>query len=316
MKNGVNNSVAKKDKVEYTLHENAHNATDGNTVKINSATQLCAVMGNPVAHSFSPALHNAAFEALKLNYVYVAFRVEDVAGALTGMRALPTFRGMSVTIPHKVEVMRYLDEIDPMARHVGCVNTITNEHGRLFGSITDGVGTLRAFEEAGVSLEGRRVLFAGAGGAVRAVAFAMAEKARPAGITILGRTRSRVETLVRDLQAASATPITAGDLAAGIPGAMATHDVVIQGTPLGMFGHETDQSSIPVEYLRPEQVVFDMVYRPLKTRLIEAAEAAGCKVVLGLEMLLHQAVLQFESWTGVRAPEEVMRAALRKEVQV
>jgi len=307
--------LLKKSELGILRHEIAHNATGGNSVKINTATQLCAVIGNPVAHSFSPALHNAAFEALKLNYIYVAFRVEDVAGALTGMRALPSFRGMSVTIPHKVAVMPYLDEIDPLAQHVGCVNTITNEQGRLLGSITDGVGTLRAFDEAGVSLEGKRVLFAGAGGAVRAVAFAMAEKARPAGITILGRTRSRVESLVRDLRETSPTPITAGDLATEVPKAMAAHEVVVQGTPLGMFGHETDESSIPVEYLRPEQVVFDMVYRPVKTRLIEAAEMAGCKVVLGMEMLLHQAVLQFESWTGVRAPEEVMRAALRKEVQ-
>ncbi len=300
----------------YTSYEIAKNATGGNTVKINAATQLCAVIGNPVAHSLSPAMHNAAFAALNLNYVYVAFCVENVEGALSGMRALPGFRGMSVTIPHKEAVMPYLDEIDPLARHVGCVNTITNEAGRLRGSITDGIGTLRAFVEAGVALEGKRVLFVGAGGAVRAVAFAMAEQSRPAAITLLGRTRSRVETLARDLREASDTPVFAGDMKADIARAMAEHDVVVQGTPMGMVGHETESSSVPVELLRPEQVVFDMVYRPSKTRLITAAAQAGCKVVPGLEMLLHQAALQFELWTGVRAPLEVMREALGKEVQL
>jgi len=300
----------------YTSSEIAKNETGGNTVKIDAATQLCAVIGNPVAHSLSPAMHNAAFAALKLNYVYVAFCVEDVEGALAGMRALPSFRGMSVTIPHKEAVMPHLDEIDSLARHVGCVNTITNVAGCLRGSITDGTGTLRAFEEAGVALEGKRVLFVGAGGAVRAVAFAMAEQSRPAVITLLGRTRSRVEALARDLREASATPVSVGDMMTDMDKAMAEHEVVVQGTPLGMFGHETDRSSVPVELLRPEQVVFDMVYRPLKTRLITAAEQAGCKVVLGLEMLVHQAALQFELWTGVRAPLDVMREALGKEVQL
>jgi len=114
-------------------------------------------------------MHNAAFEAAGLNYVYVAFRVEDVAGCLAGMRALSTLRGMSVTIPHKRAVMAHLDEIEPLAEHVGSVNTVTNENGRLIGSTTDGPGTLRAFQDAGIGLQGRRVLFLGAGGAVRAV---------------------------------------------------------------------------------------------------------------------------------------------------
>ena len=277
---------------------------------IDTVTRLCAVIGNPVAHSLSPCIHNAAFEAAGLNYVYVAFQVEDVAGCLAGMRALPSFRGMSVTIPHKIAVMAHLDEIDPMAVNVGSVNTIVNEGGRLIGSTTDGLGTLRAFEEAGISLKGKRVLFVGAGGAVRSVAFALAKRAGVTGVTILGRTESRVTTLVNDLKAKTDVAIHGGCLPQDLELAMAEYDLVIQGTPVGMYPHGMDETMVPARWLRRDQVVLDMVYRPLKTRFIREAEAAGCRTILGVEMLLHQAVLQFEAWTGVSAPLEVMRKAL------
>lgn len=276
---------------------------------VDTATQLCAVIGNPVEHSLSPAIHNAAFESAGLNYVYVAFRVEDVHGCLMGMRALEGFRGMSVTIPHKLAVMEFLDEIDPMARRVGSVNTIVKEAGRLIGSTTDGPGTLRAFADAGVSLEGKRVLFLGAGGAVRAVAFAMVELARVDRVTILGRTTSRVENLVNDLRLHSSVEIIAGSLSnrfAAVP----EHDVIINGTPTGMYPSNQDETLVTAEMLRSEQVVFDMVYRPLRTRLLQEAEAAGCRTIEGIEMLLNQAVLQFELWTGMPAPYEAMRRAV------
>lgn len=277
---------------------------------IDTETRLCAVIGNPVAHSLSPAMHNAAFEAAGLNYVYAAFKVEDVAGCLAGMRALSGFRGMSVTIPHKIAVMAHLDEIDPMARDVGSVNTIVNENGRLIGSTTDGLGAWRAFRDAGVALAGERVLFVGSGGAVRSVAFALANRAGVAGITILGRTENRVEKLVGDLRAKTAAPIEGGGLPGDLEAAMAEHGVVIQGTPIGMYPHGMGETLIPAGFLRPGQAVFDMVYRPLKTRLIREAEAKGCRTILGLEMLLHQAVLQFEAWTSVPAPHAIMRQAL------
>lgn len=282
---------------------------------IDTATRVCAVIGNPVEHSLSPPIHNAAFEAAGLNYVYVAFRVEDVAACLAGMRAFDGFRGMSVTIPHKLAVMRHLDEIDPMAVKVGSVNTITHEGHRLVGSTTDGPGTLRAFQEAEVSLAGKRIVFVGSGGAVRAVAFAMADLAGAAHITILGRTATRVEGLVGDLRARTGASVAGGSLANDLTEAMASHDIVIQGTPLGMFPHAVDETAIPKMLLRPEHVVFDMVYRPFKTRLLREAEAVGCATIPGLEMLLNQAVLQFETWTGVAAPRDVMRAALVRALE-
>ncbi len=277
---------------------------------IDAHTKLCAVIGNPVEHSLSPAIHNAAFQSLNLNYVYVAFHVMDVAGCLAGMRALPSFRGMSVTIPHKRAVMDYLDVVDPMAVRVGAVNTITNEGGRLNGTTTDGPGALRAFAEADVSLVGKRILFLGAGGAVRSVAFAMAERANAAQITVLGRTASRVKELGGDLRAKTSADIATGDLGGDLAAAMTAHDVIVQGTSIGMYPNATEDSPIPCECLRTDHVVFDMVYRPLKTRLVREAEAAGCTTILGVEMLLHQAALQFEQWTGEKAPLLVMRRVL------
>jgi shikimate dehydrogenase len=277
---------------------------------ITTNTQLCAVIGNPVAHSLSPAIHNAAFAAKNTDAVYLAFHVEDVAAALTGMRALPSFRGLSVTIPHKTAVMAHLDEIDPMAQQVGCVNTVTQEKGRLIGSNTDGLGTLRAFEEAGCDLAGKRIAFLGAGGAVRAVAFAMAQKSNPAQITILGRSLSRLEALVDDLRAGTSATIEAGTMADDLGATVASHDVLIHGTPIGMYGHDEGRSAIPAALLRPSHTVFDMVYRPLKTRLIQDAQAVGATTIHGTEMLVNQAALQFETWMHEDAPREVMRDAL------
>lgn len=277
---------------------------------IDTHTQLCAVIGRPVGHSLSPAMHNAAFAAAGLNYVYLAFEVEDVPACLAGMRALPNFRGLSVTIPHKLAVMPHLDEIDPMAQRVGSVNTITNAGGRLIGTTTDGLGTLRAFDDAEISIPGKRVLFLGSGGAVRSVAFAFAERAAPAAITLLGRTPANVEALAGDLRAATPVPIAAGTLADDLAAALTSHDIIVQGTSVGMHGHDEGTSIVPAECLRPEHAVFDMVYRPLKTRLIQDAERVGCRVILGLDMLVNQAVLQFETWTGVPAPRDVMRTAL------
>lgn len=278
---------------------------------VDTATQVCAVIGNPVGHSLSPAIHNAAFQAAGLNYVYVAFRVEDVGACLAGMRACQGFRGMSVTIPHKSAVIPHLDELEPMAAAVGSVNTVVNENGRLIGSTTDGLGALHALSEAGVDLDGRRVLFLGAGGAVRSVAFAFLDRANLAGLTVLGRTAVRVQALVDELRArAGAVKVEAGDLRADLAGAMAEHDVIIQGTPAGMYPDWMSDTLAPAELLRPEHIVFDMVYRPIKTRLVREAEDAGCQVVLGLEMLLNQAALQFELWTNAPAPANAMRQAL------
>lgn len=277
---------------------------------IDTKTQLCGVIGNPVGHSQSPRLHNAGYAALELDFVYLAFEVSDVAGCLAGMRALPNFRGLSVTIPHKLAVMEHLDELEPMAEKVGSVNTITHEGERLIGSTTDGPGAVRAFDDAGVQLLGQRVLLLGAGGAVRAVAFAIAEMCNPAEITILGRTPGRVSSLVEDLRAKAPGAFAAGDIEADMERAMVEHEVIIQGTPIGMGPDRAGASCVPPETLSPDHVVFDMVYSPARTKLIADAEALGCTVIYGIEMLLNQAALAFERWTGKGAPLHAMRAAV------
>jgi len=277
---------------------------------ISPTTQLCAVIGDPVAHSMSPALDNAAFAARELDFVYTAFHLRDVPAALAGMRALGNFRGLSVTIPHKRAALAAVDTIDPVAERIGVINTVTNDNGVLRGMNTDGYGVLRAFEAAGVSLRGRRILLLGTGGAVRAAAFTLVDRAEPAGLTILGRTPEHVQTLVDAVQPVASMPVRGGHLVAEIGDAMGTHDVAIQGTPLGMAPERTGDSPVPAGLWRAEQVAFDMVYNPRETRLLREATAAGCITLPGLDMLLYQATLQFEAWTGVSAPVDIMRTAL------
>jgi shikimate dehydrogenase len=283
---------------------------------ISTATQLCAVIGHPVGHSLSPQIHNAAFQHLGLDYVYLAFDVTDLPAAMTGMRALPSFRGMSVTIPHKQGIIALLDEVDPTAARIGSVNTVINDNGRLLGLSTDGPGTLRSFEEAGVSLAGKRVLFLGTGGAARAVAFAMAEQGGVAAVTVAGRTPQNVNQLAADLGHSPADcELNTAGLGDGLPDLVSAHDVIINATPMGMAPESVGKTLVTSAMLRPGQVVFDMVYRPLETRLLQEAGDAGAIIVDGLSMLVNQAALQFEAWTGQQAPRDVMRQAALAALQ-
>lgn len=274
---------------------------------ITPRTRLCAVIGNPVAHSLSPAIHNAAYEALGLDFVYVAFRVEDLPRAIAGMRAFEGFRGLSVTIPHKIEVMGLVDEVAEVDRRIGAINTVVNEGGRLIGLGTDGPGALKALVAAGVRLEGRRVLLLGAGGAARAIAFTLARDAGPSALAILDVDDGLRERLAADLRAAGPVEVSSGRPdTAHLATSVAETDVVINCTPVGMHPHP-DASLVPPGLLRPDQAVFDIVYTPLETRLLADARARGCTVVSGVEMFVNQAVLQFVRFTGVEVPVEVMR---------
>ncbi len=279
---------------------------------IDAETGLCGVIGHPVGHSLSPRLHNAAIAAAGLNYVYLAFDIVDVAPFLAGMRATPSFRGLSVTIPHKLAVIPHLDSLDPLAAKIGSVNTVTNEDGKLVGSSTDGMGAVRAFDQAKIDLTGRRVLFLGSGGAVRAVAFTMADRCSVGKITILGRTPANATRLADDIHRATGRRVASGSLETDLRRAMEEHEIIIQGTPVGMDEERGGASFVPRETLHADHVVFDMVYRPHRTRLIADAEAAGAAVIHGIEMLIHQAALQFERWTGQPAPVTAMRAAVRE----
>jgi shikimate dehydrogenase len=223
------------------------------------------------------------------------------------MRALENFRGMSVTIPHKIEAMEYVDEIAEVDRSIGSINTIINENGRLVGFGTDGPGALKALVDAGVELDGKVVLMVGAGGASRAIAFTLARHAAVDQLILLDINDELRSGLTADLRAGTNTRIYSENLTdTSLATAMAHADVVINCTPIGMHPKE-DASVVPAALFRPGQAVFDIVYSPLETKLLAEARARGLKTVSGVEMFINQAVLQFQKFTGMDAPEEVMR---------
>jgi len=281
---------------------------------INCSTQVCAVIGNPIAHSLSPAIHNAAFEFLDLNFVYVACQVEDVKGALSGMRALKNFRGMSVTIPHKIEVMKYVDDISDVDRNIGSINTIIHDHDRLIGLGTDGTGALKALIDNGVEIDGKNILMLGAGGAARAISFTLAHNTRINELSILDIDEAQLSGLKNDLDTRTDAHVSSGLMDKNtLANEMKKADVIIHCTPIGMHPN-VDASLIPSEMFRPEQVVFDIVYTPLETKLLSDAKACGLKVIPGVEMFVNQAAIQFEHFTGVDAPVEVMRRVVMENL--
>ena len=274
---------------------------------ITTSTQFCAVIGNPVGHSLSPAIHNAAFAHLNLDFVYLACPVEDVKSALAGMRAIRTFRGLSVTIPHKMEALLHVDEVAEVDRSIGSINTVIHEQDKLIGLGTDGPAALKALADRQATPDGRHVLFLGAGGAARAIAFTLARLAKPKRITLLDINEKLLLGLQRDLQAGTPVPIEAELMQAkSLAAAMATADVVVHCTSVGMHPKE-DASLVPPTLFRAGQVVFDIVYTPLETKLLREARACGAQVIPGIEMFVNQAALQFRHFTGLEAPVDVMR---------
>lgn len=282
-------------------------------MNINSQTQLCGVLGNPVEHSLSPAIHNAAFQHLGLNYVYLAFRVEQIQDAVQGIRALGNLRGFSVTIPHKVSAMNCLDEIDDTARHIGAINTIVKTDDTLTGYNTDASGALQALRQAQTPLANTRVLVLGSGGAARAIAFGLALHEPIAGMTILGIVDDERATLAADLRKGTTISIEEAHLNEGtLESAIAQSQVLIHCTPLGMHP-KVDHTCVPQSLLKPHLTVMDIVYNPRETYLLREAKEVGCSTIPGLEMFLNQAVAQFELWTGQKAPTNVMREILEAQ---
>jgi shikimate dehydrogenase len=275
---------------------------------ISGKTRVCGVIGDPIEHSLSPIMHNAAFEALGLDYVFLAFKVKPacVADAVNGMRAL-NIRGLNVTMPHKKTVMANLDRIDLSAQIINSVNTVLNKENLLFGFNTDGVGAVKALRENGVELKGRKVLLLGAGGAARAIAYAMAKEADE--LTVLNRTVKQAQALTKLLEKTANKRIVAGSLSPeDIQQNLRDSDILINATSVGMKPHP-DETPVPPKLLRSNLSVMDIVYNPLETKLAKDAKAAGAKVVSGVEMLIYQGAASFEIWTSKSAPVEVMRKA-------
>ncbi len=261
-------------------------------MNISGTTRVHGIMGNPVSHSLSPAMHNAAFAATGENGVYVPFPVEDVAGAMVGFKALGV-RGISVTIPHKQAVIAHLDDLDPVAEKIGAVNTLVLSAGRLKGYNTDWLGANRALEDK-MALSGATVLLLGAGGSARAIGFGLLEAG--AQVIIASRTPEPGQALAKQLDC----PWHA---LADIPRLKA--DAVVNATSVGM-GRMADMSLVPADKIGDFPVVMDIVYAPLETRMLKEAKVAGCRTIDGLKMLLYQGAAQFELWTGRKAPVDVM----------
>jgi shikimate dehydrogenase len=280
-------------------------------MNITGKTSLVGVMGWPVEHSLSPAMHNAAFAAVGLNWTYVPLPVQpgDVEAALKGLAAL-NFVGCNVTVPHKQAVMRYMDELNEAAQITGAVNTIHLRDGKFCGANTDPSGFLNSLREAGCQPGGMRAVVLGAGGAARAVVYALAQ-AEADSVMVFNRTAERAAFLVDDLADAfpdsrlSFEPFTSAALAA-----LANRvDLVVNTTSVGMYPR-VDACPWPDDVPLPSNALFyDLVYNPLETVFLARARAAGATAIDGLGMLIHQGALAFETWTGRVAPLEAMRQA-------
>jgi shikimate dehydrogenase len=282
-------------------------------LELSGKTKVCAVLGDPIAHSLSPTMHNAAFEALGLDFVYLAFRVqiERLEAAISGAKQLG-IHGLNITMPCKEAVATYLDTVEPTARAVGAVNTVVNDNGEFVGHNTDGMGALKALEAHNAGPQGKRVLLLGAGGAGKAIAFHVAQEA--SGLDILNRSGEKASRLARALQERFSSKTTGSGLSpAKIRRKLASADIVINATSVGMHP-QADQSLVDPNWLRPDLMVMEVVYNPLETRLVKDAKRAGAKVVDGIEMLVHQGAAAFQMWTKQPAPVEVMRQAVLEKV--
>jgi shikimate dehydrogenase len=280
--------------------------------RIYGTTAVYALIGDPIDHSLSPIIQNVAFRSAGINAVYVALHVtrRSLRDAVKGLRASGV-KGFNVTAPHKVSVQPYLDRIEPSADAIGSVNTVINEKGKLRGYNTDGVGALRALEEAGVSPDGKSVLIFGAGGASRAIAYTLAHRA--SSIRVVNRTVAKSKQLVLRIRRKLHVNVEYASISDKmLKDFVEQSNIMINASSMGMEG--VSIPPVAVEWLRHDQCVFDIVYKPHHTRLLELAGLAGAKSVNGLDMLINQGACAFELWTGRRAPIIEMRRAMSQNM--
>jgi shikimate dehydrogenase len=280
-------------------------------MKLTGKTAVYGIIGHPVKHSLSPLMQTAAFKALGIDAIYVPFEVdpENLGEAVNGLRVL-NVRGFNVTVPHKEGIIEYLDFVDEDAEFLGAVNTVKNEDGQLNGYNTDADGFFRSLIEEGVELDGRRVTMFGAGGAARAVGYAVL-KGGAKFLNIVNRNFSRgksVGELLGKRGNVLVFPLKENTVAT----LLKDTDIVINTTSAGM---KPDDPPLFDYSLIPEGItVVDIIYNPAETPLLKAAKGKGCKIVNGLGMLIHQGAIAFKIWTGREAPVEVMKKILKEEL--
>ncbi len=261
---------------------------------IDPDTRIFGITGHPLGHSLSPLMHNDAFGFVGINAVYLYFPSQDIKAVVRGMKAL-SIRGLSVTIPHKQTVCACVDELEPIAAKIGAANTLMNIDGRITGYNTDVYGAISALKEKIKDIRGKRVLLIGAGGAARAIGFALVDEG--ADIIIANRTETRGKSLAKDLN---------GDFLSleKLPAGWA--NIIIQTTSVGMFP-KVDACLVPGVMLKKGMIVMDVIYNPLETKLLRLAKEKGCITIGGLEMFIRQGARQFMIWTGKEPPIKRMR---------
>lgn len=281
---------------------------------ISGKTRIFGLFGYPVAHSFSPGMHNAAFEKLKMDACYVPFAVPPERLADAARAAAPlNIQGLNVTVPHKERIIPFLDGLSREAELIGAVNTVEMKEGKLIGHNTDGRGFLRSLkEEAGFNPKNKCFLIVGSGGAARAVGFSLAI-AGASRVLFRDIESRKADILASDIYkktGVEARSISGEAVADAAPGA----DCVINATPLGL--KKGDSLPVPGELIQADHLVCDLVYNPPTTPLLKAAKAKKAKILPGIGMLLYQGVIAFEIWTGRQAPVAVMKAALSRQIRL
>ncbi|MCA1959405.1 MAG: shikimate dehydrogenase [Desulfomonile sp.] len=273
---------------------------------VKGTTNVVGVIGWPVAHSLSPSLHNAAFEALGLDWTYVPLPVAPahLDEAITGLRGIG-FRGANVTVPHKERVLPLLDDVSPEALQIGAVNTIVVRDGRLYGDNTDWSGFLDSLADMDFDPATCKALILGSGGSARAIAFALAQ--RDARITICGRNQSTAASLTECIRSVNSNVEAASRPLQELIASNDGFDLVVNTTPVGMHSGKHD-SPWPRDAAMPRcRLVYDLVYNPPSTRLMQQARAQGIRAENGLSMLIYQAARSFSTWTGLPGPVDIMK---------
>jgi len=300
-------------------------------MKINAKTKLFGIIGYPVEHSFSPAMHNAGFDAIGFNAVYLAFSIKNILNLKYSMKQFG-ISGLSVTIPHKIKIKRVADQIDALALQIGSINTLCRDSSDLLtGYNSDGPGAVEALERAGVDLRNKKIMIIGSGGSARAIAFSLLEK-MPSEIGIAARNSSSLYSLARGLQTIKKHPViktyrmgcsenqirfkSGSRQLLHDPEQIKPYDIIIQTTPMGMSGYKEEKNSpLTAEYLFSHQSIFDIVYNPEVTPFVSLGLKKKLNIVPGYKMLLYQGVRQFELFTGQKAPIDIMEEALLKELK-
>jgi shikimate dehydrogenase len=280
---------------------------------ITGKTKIFGLIGDPIKHSLSPAMHNAAFKELGLDCVYLPFKVPKsmLADAMGGVRTLG-ISGLNVTHPHKEGVVNFLDELNPVAKMVGAVNTIKNLNGKLVGFNTDGEGAAQALINSTGKLQGKKVLVLGAGGAARAIAFSLIQNG--VELSIANRTVSKGKALANSIEQQLGKRVKVLSMERDyLTREIKNTDILINATRVGM-SPAANQTLVTSDMMHPGLLAFDIVYEPLQTKFIQEARKVGARTLTGIEMLIHQGAISFQIWTGMPAPVDVMRTAAKREL--